>query len=281
MSEEEEGFTVNHSSQDRKNTENQVKALNDNFKGLNDLRGEMSKLTTNLKNIGMGKQADAMNNLSRTFDNAAKQFAGEAIKQKVDNITGGKSGKMGLPTSITGAIDQIGKMLSDKFAALEKFGNKLGGFKGVIAGALAAAIGLAMGKVIDSSPLLQAVLKIMNTSMTLILRPIGDLVGSILRPLALYFLKDVAIPFFKAFQPLSRDATQLSRGLASLLLNPINMISASIIKGMKNFFPPLVSSKANSWSKIALEDPARMTRRDLGVGEFRYGGGSLVPMVQE
>jgi hypothetical protein len=265
-------------NENMKNFNNALKPLHEFHRTADTFRKNAELLGLNNREINrMTKRIEKLADTMHKSD--AQKFVDDTYKNMPKEISKGMKG------AFSTVLTQIGDKLYALFQPMIKFASglssKIKGMGGAIAASIAAAIGLTLGRVIDSSPLLQAVLKIMNTSMTLILRPIGDLVGSILRPLALYFLKDVAIPFFKAFQPLSRDATQLSRGLASLLLNPINMISASIIKGMKNFFPPLVSSKSNAWSKIALEDPARMTRRDMGIGEFRYGGGSIVPMVQE
>lgn len=70
---------------------------------------------------------------------------------------------------------------------------KIAGFAAGLAGAAG------LGKlIIDSSPVLQAMLKILNIGIMFILRPIGDFVGFLLRPLILALLK-FAIPFYKAF----------------------------------------------------------------------------------
>jgi len=51
---------------------------------------------------------------------------------------------------------------------------------------------------IDSSPMLQGMLKIMNTSFQLVLRPLGDFIGFFMLPLAIGMLH-FAVPFYQTF----------------------------------------------------------------------------------
>jgi len=55
---------------------------------------------------------------------------------------------------------------------------------------------------VDASPMLQAMLKLFNFSVMLILRPIGDFFGFFLRPLIIYFLRSVALPFYREWRPI-------------------------------------------------------------------------------
>jgi len=64
-----------------------------------------------------------------------------------------------------------------------------------IAAGLAGAAGL--GKlIIDSSPMMKAMLKLLNVAVMFILRPIGDMIGFILRPLFIMFVK-ASVTWFK------------------------------------------------------------------------------------
>jgi hypothetical protein len=58
------------------------------------------------------------------------------------------------------------------------------------------------GAIIDASPMLQTMLKLFNFSVMLILRPIGDFFGFFLRPLIIYFLRSVALPFYRQWRPI-------------------------------------------------------------------------------
>jgi len=68
---------------------------------------------------------------------------------------------------------------------------KIAGFAAMLAG------GAGLGKlIIDSSPLLQAMFKIVNTGIMFMLRPIGDMFALLIRPVSIIFLK-YAAGFYK------------------------------------------------------------------------------------
>lgn len=60
-----------------------------------------------------------------------------------------------------------------------------------------------MEKTVESSPMLKGMLKILDVGVMLILRPIGDFIGFFLRPLLIFFLTRIALPFYDAFEPLA------------------------------------------------------------------------------
>ena len=109
---------------------------------------------------------------------------------------------------------------------------------GIGAGLLA---GAGMSKlIIDSSPLLQAMLKLLNVGIMLILRPIGDFIGFLLRPLLIEFVKKVAIPAYKGGAKLAKKwGDSLGKGLLGLIhvfTDPIGAIVAAIHGGLNAFF---------------------------------------------
>jgi len=55
---------------------------------------------------------------------------------------------------------------------------------------------------IQASPMLQQMLKLFNFGIMLIFRPIGDFFGFFLRPLIIYFLRSVALPFYREWRPI-------------------------------------------------------------------------------
>lgn len=59
-------------------------------------------------------------------------------------------------------------------------------------------------RIVESSPILQTMLKLFQTSITFILRPIGDFIGFFLRPFLIYFLRNVALPIYRLFGPIAR-----------------------------------------------------------------------------
>lgn len=73
-----------------------------------------------------------------------------------------------------------------------------------IGAALAGGAGLAK-MIVDSSPMLKQMLKILNIGIMLILRPIGDFIGFMLRPLLLEFVTKVAVPAYREGAKMAKD----------------------------------------------------------------------------
>ena len=109
----------------------------------------------------------------------------------------------------------------------------LGGFKnlGKLAGmaiGITAIVGL-MKKitslVLESSPILKGMLKLFNTSLMIIFRPIGDFIGFFLRPIIIFFLRNVALPFYKIAAPIMRQwGTTLGNALVGFLQDPFGSV---------------------------------------------------------
>lgn len=76
-------------------------------------------------------------------------------------------------------------------------------------------------RIVDSSPILQTMLKLLQTSITFILRPIGDFIGFFLRPFLIYFLRSVALPMYRLFAPMARALGTFLGGslLGGLIMN--------------------------------------------------------------
>ena len=90
-------------------------------------------------------------------------------------------------------------------------------------------LGLVSKKLIDSSPMLQAMMKIFNTSIMLIFRPIGDFIGGFLRPMLFFFMQNIAIPFYKKFKDASKFGNDIGKKVLGFFLKPVETISAAII----------------------------------------------------
>ena len=137
--------------------------------------------------------------------------------------------------------------------------NKLLGLGGV------GVIGALVGKMISSSPLLQAMFKILNTSLTLILRPIGDFVGSFLRPISMYFLKEVAIPAFKKGQGLMNIGEKWGKIAVGFFVSPSKAIQSGItlaLAGMGSVAKALFGVKDSDIKEAEMyqKDPAKYKR---------------------
>lgn len=57
--------------------------------------------------------------------------------------------------------------------------------------------------IVASSPMLQQMLKLLQFSVMLILRPIGDFIGFFLRPILLWALRTYIIPFYQTYMPIA------------------------------------------------------------------------------
>ena len=180
----------------------------------------ISKALINIGNVQIGLQREMSNRLAQIQINTASRWQKQqmakqdkllkaAQKSKIGMDLAGdkKGGGGGLWDSIKGIFGRMRGMFGKLLGGFKKFwggakkadkagGSKLGIGKMLGLGGVSI-VGALVGKMISSSPLLQAIFKIMSTSMTLIMRPIGDFFGAFLRPMSIYFLKEVAIQFFQ------------------------------------------------------------------------------------
>jgi len=79
--------------------------------------------------------------------------------------------------------------------------------------------------VIESSPILQAMFKLFNTSLLFIFRPIGDFIGFFLRPLTIFFMRNIAIPWYRLAAPIMRQwGSSIGNGLVAFLSDPFGAI---------------------------------------------------------
>ena len=140
----------------------------------------------------------------------------------------------------------------DKFFGGDSKWNKMFGGQGKTAaagiGLGAAAGGLALGKaLIDSSPLLQQMLKLMKFGFMLILKPIGDFFGFIMRPIMILLLRKFIIPFYQTVYPwFAKEGTKLGNNIAKVVDlftdETVWAIAAGAIVGAI-----LVAIKAGKW----------------------------------
>lgn len=111
--------------------------------------------------------------LKVVFDTSSLKGLGINTNGGAGNLKGTVDIKDGLK-GVTGAITKGNILSAGILSGLKAFGSKL----------------------VESSPNLQKSLEVLNKSVKLLLRPIGDLLDAFLRPLSLAFLR-FAIPFYK------------------------------------------------------------------------------------
>ena len=112
-----------------------------------------------------------------------------------------------------------------------------------IGAALGGAAGL--GKmIIDSSPMLKSMMKLLNMGIMLILRPIGDFIGFMLRPLLIKFVTEVAVPAYKSGAKMAKEwGTKIGKVLLLLFTNPDQFLKGTLID-------PLLGSLAKMFAGL-------------------------------
>jgi len=123
----------------------------------------------------------------------------------------------------------MGKKMQGMIGKVGKFMESSKG-QGMMAGGMMGASILTMiiKKAMEASPMLQQMLKIMNVAMTLFLRPIGDFIGGMLKPIMLFFLREVAIPMMKAGKGMIKYGEVFGKQVLGFLLKPVETIQHAI-----------------------------------------------------
>ena len=122
------------------------------------------------------------------------------LEKRLMAVMGGKTAGL---SGVAGAAEGKG----DKSALMNNI-KKLG-IIAIGVGSLVALVQKLTGMIVDSSPMLKGMLKLLNYSIMLILRPIGDFFGFFLRPIVIYFLRSVALPFYKQMRPVMQKLGSL------------------------------------------------------------------------
>ncbi len=114
----------------------------------------------------------------------------------------------------TGSISQLAKIFNmggtgTKDKKEEKKGLLAGmtsglGKLGMIAGLVGIVVGM-VKMLVSSSPMLKSILKLFNFGIMLILRPIGDFIGFMLRPIMLMILTKFILPFYQNALPMMQE----------------------------------------------------------------------------
>ena len=169
----------------------------------------------------------------------------------------GKGGIAGLFSGLGGGGSQGGMM------------KNLGKLAGIAVGIMAIMkmVQKISSLVVQSSPMLQGMLKLFNTSILMIFRPIGDFVGFFLRPIMIYFLRTVALPLYRYLAPIMRQwGSTLGNAFVEFLKNPLGMLYGILTsidwwQVLKLF--PIIGAIAGIWEAVKL--------LDIDLGEIALG----------
>ena len=183
-----------------------------------------------------------------------------AYQKKMDEFTKTHGGmgpytKQGMKDKAELDIDKsklpnalLGKKMSGMIGKVGKFMESGAGQGAMGAGMMGASIlTMIIKKAIQASPMMQAMLKIMNTAIMLYLRPIGDFIGGMLRPIALFFMREVAIPALRAGKGMMAMGEQMGKGILGFALKPIESIQKAIINGLSKMGLGALSDPSGYW----------------------------------
>ena len=98
---------------------------------------------------------------------------------------------------------------------------------------------------VQASPMLQSMLKLFQVGIMFILRPIGDFIGFLLRPMMIYLLRNVFLPWYRTMAPIMRMwGAQLGTGLVNFIKNPfgtlIGWIEGTFVGKLIGILVPIV-----------------------------------------
>ena len=149
----------------------------------------------------------------------------EKISPKLASFAYGKEGENG----------REGGALGKGAGAIGKMGGMLG-MAGGIGGGL---LGGAIMKGLESSPMFQAISKIMGTAFNLILRPIGDFFSAVFKPISIVLMKWGAVNlrnWAKSMQEGTNEAmnaaSMIGKSIVAFFNDPLGLITAAIKSGM-------------------------------------------------
>ena len=170
-----------------------------------------------------------------------------------------------------GIFEKLDKVFDKNFGSDSKW-NKMFGGKGKMAaagiglGAAGAGIGLT-SKIIDSSPLMQQMLKLLNFGIMLILRPIGDFFALLFRPILIFLLRKFIIPFYQTVYPFFLKNARLVETVAKLGVDVVKGTGEAVKtavatsgKGMET-----ILAKVFPKATAALASPSNIPKKNIPI----------------
>ena len=126
---------------------------------------------------------------------------------------------------------------------------KMGGIMGLLGGGAGGIIGGIIMKGLESSPMFQAISKIMNQAFSLYLRPIGDFFGGVFKPIATILLKYGAANA-KESKKWVNLGEQVGKGIIAFVTNPMGFFAAvgeQIVENIRATFEKLLAPVIQSF----------------------------------
>ena len=110
--------------------------------------------------------------------------------------------------------------------------------------------------------------------MTLFLRPIGDFIGGMLKPIMLFFLREIAVPMLKKGKDFIKFGEAFGKNLLGFILKPIETIHAGIVSALGMIVGPEMAKLAQDFDGMK----AWMTEQKMGAlaSEMGFEGPNAV-----
>ena len=273
----------------------EIRAVRSHIERRAELKEKTSMGMPNIANILTGGAESPMAGLGRMQRKASEPFKASWEYKKAQDEQAELSGKKDRSPEEEDRLKQLGEdMPGREKRAKSGFGKNLMGKKmqsligktgkfmesskgqGMMAGGMMGASILTMiiKKAMEASPMLQQMLKIMNVAMTLFLRPIGDFIGGMLKPIMLFFLREIAVPMLKKGKDFIKFGEAFGKNLLGFILKPIETIHAGIVSALGIIVGPEMANLAKDFDGMK----AWMTEQKMGAlaGEMGFEGPNAV-----
>ena len=162
--------------------------------------------------------------------------------------------------------------MSDRLAKLANFMEENQGKVLIGAGVASVLVGI-ISKALNVAPMFQAMLKLMQLAVNMILMPIGTFIGAMLKPFLILVIRTLA----PAFQEAMKMAMKYGDAVGKFFVSP----STAIANGIRDFIdPPATDSDGNPISRDPIEGNTALDI-GLGVGGTVLGLTGLVALTKK
>ena len=183
------------------------------------------------------------------------------LESRLNKLGGGSSGGSSGGSGGGGINGMLGKLGGGGGSSgMMKNMAKLGGIAIGIIG-IQKMVKQITGLVVQSSPMLQGMMKLFNTTVLMILRPFGDFIGFFLRPIMIYLLRNIALPMYQLLAPVLRQwGSSLGNTLVSFLSDPFGTLTQWWLSW--NWFDGIGLNKIQD-GLVLIEDVLKLFNIDL------------------
>ena len=248
------------------------KAATKPFKAIYDYKKAQDESAAFKEEMRQEKSADPNFTMSRKQIEKAARL--EDTESGAKKRAGSGMGKNLMGKRMQGMIGKVGKFMESSKGQ----GMMAGGMMG------ASILTMIIKKAMEASPMLQQMLKIMNVAMTLFLRPIGDFIGGMLKPIMLFFLREVAVPMLRKGKDMIKFGEQFGKNVMGFLLKPIETIQAAIIGSLGVIVGPEMAKLAQNFDGMKewmTEQKMNVLASEMGFSPDKKGRQQLIDIINK